>query len=929
MANGAHGNVDIGLDIDTKPAAKALDNFKKKLNSAFTSTDTKQLEQNIKQTESNIKKLQTQIEKTRDKLKELSKGDTQPKSVIAMEKELEKAMKDTDTLAIKLEKLQNQRSVIQQKGTAGRTSGDDVQVGGKYYSPKDAANLKTLNSQIEQTTALFEKASDKLDELEPKLRQLKSNPELTDEAKKYNKELDDATKELEDEKQKLDELKSKQAQVNKETSKHKEHIKQNTSAQIKQNKASSKSIPILGSIGQMFSKIGKMAKRVFIFSVITSALRGLKSALGSIIKADSQLSSSLAQIKGNLLTAFAPIWQIIKPALAGLLNILNTVTAALAKFISMITGKSISASKQAAKALNSQAQATKNTSKATKEATKTLLAFDELNQLDDQTKGTEGSGASDIVASYEGLDKAIDTTIFDDLQEKLDPVRKSLENLNIAMKPFKTFVWTGLQSFYNQVLVPIGNWTLGEGLPRFIDGITTLMNNVDWTSLNTSLDTFFGYLGKATLFTFDTILDFYERVLVPIGSWVIGEAFPRFVDCISDTLAKVDFDKLNSALERLYDAVASFGQTIGEGLLWFWENPISYLITFFSQSDGDGNSIISLSIDAIANAIKLLDEIIQAAMNALQWIWDNFFVPIGDWLWEQTIEFLKGLVSVFGSLSDWATENPETLETISTIIIGFLSGMWFYNSTVNIIDFITKLISTLKKFGGLKGTLTALGNAINSPALAIGALTAAALYWVENWDKIKAAFEGMSGWEKVATVVLALAAAIAVLWVAVSAGAAAAGIVAGLALLGLGAGILAVDKAKTKKASKTGGGSGGSSGGGTRSIPSMQSALAQTVPSKSIGGYKIPALARGAVLPPNQPFLSIVGDQKRGTNIEAPLSTIQEALSNELDKRSASTNQEITINFTGNLSQLARVLNPVIEKEKNRVGTKLVKGGAY
>lgn len=41
---------------------------------------------------------------------------------------------------------------------------------------------------------------------------------------------------------------------------------------------------------------------------------------------------------------------------------------------------------------------------------------------------------------------------------------------------------------------------------------------------------------------------------------------------------------------------------------------------------------------------------------------------------------------------------------------------------------------------------------------------------------------------------------------------------------------------------------------------------------------KIPLLAKGAVLPANNPFLAIVGDQKHGTNVEAPLSTIQEAV---------------------------------------------------
>ena len=40
----------------------------------------------------------------------------------------------------------------------------------------------------------------------------------------------------------------------------------------------------------------------------------------------------------------------------------------------------------------------------------------------------------------------------------------------------------------------------------------------------------------------------------------------------------------------------------------------------------------------------------------------------------------------------------------------------------------------------------------------------------------------------------------------------------------------------------------------------------------------IPYLASGAVIPPNAPFTAVLGDQKHGTNIEAPLATIQEAV---------------------------------------------------
>lgn len=45
----------------------------------------------------------------------------------------------------------------------------------------------------------------------------------------------------------------------------------------------------------------------------------------------------------------------------------------------------------------------------------------------------------------------------------------------------------------------------------------------------------------------------------------------------------------------------------------------------------------------------------------------------------------------------------------------------------------------------------------------------------------------------------------------------------------------------------------------------------------SISRISAPALARGAVIPPNKEFLAVLGDQKSGTNIETPLATMVEA----------------------------------------------------
>ena len=64
---------------------------------------------------------------------------------------------------------------------------------------------------------------------------------------------------------------------------------------------------------------------------------------------------------------------------------------------------------------------------------------------------------------------------------------------------------------------------------------------------------------------------------------------------------------------------------------------------------------------------------------------------------------------------------------------------------------------------------------------------------------------------------------------------------------------------------------------------------------------QIPFLAKGAVLPANKPFLAVVGDQKHGTNIEAPLATIQEAVA--LTMGDLTAGQEATVQVLTDILQ--------------------------
>lgn len=66
-----------------------------------------------------------------------------------------------------------------------------------------------------------------------------------------------------------------------------------------------------------------------------------------------------------------------------------------------------------------------------------------------------------------------------------------------------------------------------------------------------------------------------------------------------------------------------------------------------------------------------------------------------------------------------------------------------------------------------------------------------------------------------------------------------------------------------------------------RSVNSYSSTPTRTYSASNYvySNSEVPYLARGAVIPSNAPFLAVLGDQKHGTNVEAPLTTIQDAVS--------------------------------------------------
>ena len=79
----------------------------------------------------------------------------------------------------------------------------------------------------------------------------------------------------------------------------------------------------------------------------------------------------------------------------------------------------------------------------------------------------------------------------------------------------------------------------------------------------------------------------------------------------------------------------------------------------------------------------------------------------------------------------------------------------------------------------------------------------------------------------------------------------------------------------------------------------------------------LPRLAQGAVIPPNREFMAVLGDQTSGTNIEAPLDTIKEALAEVMGTQSQAVGSAV-MQLDG--QTFARLVTPYVVSELGRRG---------
>jgi hypothetical protein len=389
---------------------------------------------------------------------------------------------------------------------------------------------------------------------------------------------------------------------------------------------------------------GRMILMSIGFMALTKALQGIATGFSAIVRSSPQMTSSLAQIKGNLYTAFQPILEACLPALSALFDALVKVTGALAQFISMMFGKSVKSSQEAAKAQYDQASALNKTADGAnkaKKALKGLADFDELhntNSAQDSSSGgssenkikpdfttsiDESTGISEFVkALKEAWKKADFTEVGMIIAEKMNNAMNAMpwDTIQATCSKLALSVATFLNGAIYGLDWSLLGTTIGNAINTAIFAAQTFVNTFDWAAfgsgIGTGIDSAFKSVDWNTLsLTVSTglngIFTSLDKAISSIDFKNVGTTIAQSLNNLTSTIDWVSIGKtlsdgLNGAINLLYGFVTTYdfkglGTSIGSAINKFLTN------TDWKKLGMDLSGLAIGMLDSITSAIKAVN----------------------------------------------------------------------------------------------------------------------------------------------------------------------------------------------------------------------------------------------------------------------------------------------------------------------------------
>ncbi len=354
------------------------------------------------------------------------------------------------------------------------------------------AGLAKLENNAKKAANNVDKAAQKVATLRQQLEELQAvaeNEKKTRSTGTVSQETGDAiqktTQQLKDAQLQLHGLQADQAKANDAIGAYVQ----------KQQSAAASTSKVSEQMGKFAKRIATIAKKVFIFTMIAKALRAMRSVLLNTINADKQMSASLAQIRGNLLTAFAPIYSFVLPAIRTLLSWLAKLTAVISSVFGAIFGQTASQAQANAKALYQQANATSAAGDAAEKAKRQISGLDEMNRWEsNDSSGGGGGGGGSAAPDFSGVSQV---KLPDNVQAGLTKIGEALRSIIESLKRIwdspvvqfivKTVLYVAMQriawilSSVGLVLEGIADILDGnvwEGIKKVGRGLLDLMNPI-------------------------------------------------------------------------------------------------------------------------------------------------------------------------------------------------------------------------------------------------------------------------------------------------------------------------------------------------------------------------------------------------------------------------------------------------------------------
>lgn len=333
----------------------------------------------------------------------------------------------------------------------------------------------------------------------------------------------------------------------------------------------------------------------------------------------------------------------------------------------------------------------------------------------------------------------------------------------------------------------------------------------------------------------------WDGSLAPFFEYVALDWIPGIATPFSETFAPIFADIMPVALEaftgdfenscKLVEEYCSILETAFEGVKTVFSDMCeSVSASWDAHSSGILQGMLAFRQGIWDTVWDMFDNIARPVTEmvgeTLAWLWDEHLKP----LWDDIVSFVMSVQE--NLLALWNT----TLKPLVDAVVSFLAPL-ITNAIGIVADAVAVAVAFISDAVG--AILTFLDGLIQ---FVVGVFT---LDWERAWGGIKKAFEGI--WNAIAgvvkgainSIIWAINAFIAAIYSAIAA------VINGL-------------------------------GGIVRTVGNMLGkSWGFSVPSAA---PRIPYLAQGAVLPANKPFMAVVGDQRHGTNVEAPLETIQEAV---------------------------------------------------